>query len=299
MSLSAAPDWIAVDWGSTRLRAWAMDDSGVILASATSDKGMNSLEPHAFEPALIEAIGSWLGETRTEVLACGMVGARQGWQEAPYIAVPTTLADVAPVPVDRVRDARLQVRIVPGLSQARPVDVMRGEETQILGFLAVEPGFDGVLCIPGTHTKWVRLVEGRIEGFRTVMTGEVFELLAGRSILRHSVQGAAMNLDAFDGAVSGSSGTVLRDLFGIRARSLVEGQAPDTCLGQLSGSLIGAELSEMAGFFAGQDLAIVGSETLCDLYARAFAARGRPVRCFSGDSLVCRGLTALYRQHRG
>jgi len=182
-------DWIAVDWGTSNLRVWAMRASGPV-ADARSDQGMGTLEPEAFEPALLDLIEPWLGAAPMPVIACGMVGAKQGWAEAPYAAVPcppVSLATVTP----NVQDRRLVVHILPGLSQASPADVMRGEETQIAGYLADVPEFDGILCMPGTHTKWVQVSAGEVVSFRTFMTGEMFALLSTGSVLRRRAVGRA------------------------------------------------------------------------------------------------------------
>ena len=172
-----APDWIAVDWGTSRLRAWAMAAGCAVLADAASERGMGGLASADFEPALLALVGGWLGQAAVPVVACGMVGARQGWVEAPYRTVPCAPLGEATVTAP-ARDPRLRVRVVPGLAQARPPDVMRGEETQIAGWLAARPGFDGVLCLPGSHSKWVRVSAGEVVSFQTFMTGELFAALA-------------------------------------------------------------------------------------------------------------------------
>ena len=126
--------WIAVDWGTSNLRAWAMGPQGP-LAQATSDDGMGKLTPDQFEPALLRLIGPWLTTPQT-VLACGMVGARQGWVEAKYRSLPCTPVDAAAILHVPTNDPRITFHIAPGLSQNRPADVMRGEETQVAGVLA-------------------------------------------------------------------------------------------------------------------------------------------------------------------
>ena len=148
------PDWIAADWGTTHLRVWAMSGASQTDA-AGSDRGMGKLAPDQFEPALLDLIAPWLGDGVTPVIACGMVGARQGWTEAGYGRVPCGALDAAPVRAPTA-DPRLAVWILPGLSQADPPDVMRGEETQIAGFLSLNPGFDGVICLPGTYSCMTR-----------------------------------------------------------------------------------------------------------------------------------------------
>ncbi|MBL4768139.1 MAG: 2-dehydro-3-deoxygalactonokinase, partial [Rhodobacteraceae bacterium] len=177
-------DWIAADWGTTNLRVWAMQGA-IPLADATSGDGMAGLTPEAFEPALLNLISGWLGATQLPVIACGMVGAKQGWVEVPYMAVPT-LPLARPIPVS-TNSAALSVYIIPGLRQPKPADVMRGEETQVAGFLALNPGWDGVICMPGTHTKWVLVSAGEVVSFQTFMTGELFATLGKHTVLRHSI----------------------------------------------------------------------------------------------------------------
>ncbi len=159
------PDWIAVDWGTTHLRAFAMGPDG-ILARASSDDGMGRLARDGYEPALLGLIDAWLPARRqTPVITCGMVGSRQGWCEAPYRTVPCTPLDPSAMVHVSTHDPRLSVWLAPGLRQNKPADVMRGEETQIAGALAVMPKFDGVLCLPGTHSKWVHISAGEVVSF--------------------------------------------------------------------------------------------------------------------------------------
>ncbi|MEM7190931.1 MAG: 2-dehydro-3-deoxygalactonokinase, partial [Pseudomonadota bacterium] len=160
------PDWIAVDWGTSSLRAWAMGPDGAVAEAASAD-GMARLEPAEFEPALLALVGDWLGDTATPIVACGMVGAKQGWCEAPYAAVPCRPLDAAACVRVPAIDRRIDMRIIPGLSQDHPADVMRGEETQISGFLAAEPDFAGTICLPGTHTKWASVADGIVSQFQT------------------------------------------------------------------------------------------------------------------------------------
>lgn len=289
-------DWIAVDWGTSRLRAWAIGAQGDILAHASSDTGMGGLSPDAFEPALIDLIEDWVGVDPTPVLACGMVGAKQGWQEAPYARVPAKPAALRPMAVTKTRDHRIKMRIVPGLSQASPPDVMRGEETQVAGFLALEPQFDGVLCLPGTHTKWVHVSAEEIVSFQTAMTGEMFDLLSSQSVLRHSVGSAGMDQDAFADAV----GEILsrpehlaQRLFSIRADATLNGTAPEVSRARLSGTLIGAELAAAKPYWLGQDVVIAGTPALADLYARALQTQGLTARPMDADPLTLAGLARI------
>ncbi|MEM9049844.1 MAG: 2-dehydro-3-deoxygalactonokinase [Pseudomonadota bacterium] len=291
------PDWIAVDWGTSHLRAWAMGSEGAVLAQARSDAGMGALRPDQFEPALLALIADWLGNDPVDIIACGMVGSRQGWAEAPYRPVPCRPDALSPV-VAPARDPRLSVRLLPGLRQNDPADVMRGEETQIAGFLSVEPDFDGVLCLPGTHTKWARVSAGEVVGFLTFMTGELFALLSAQSVLRHSV-GPASDPAAFaEGVAEGLARpeAMAARLFGIRAEALLAGLAPDAARGRLSGLMIGAELAAARGYWLGMDVRVIGDDALAPLYARALAAQGLAPPVYEGDAMTRKGLSAAYRR---
>ena len=289
------PDWIAVDWGTTRLRVWAMQGPQP-TQSRNSDKGMGGLTRDAFEPALLDLIHDWLPETgRLPVIACGMVGARTGWAEADYRATPCPPLDPHQAIRPAVRDARLDVRILPGLSQATPADVMRGEETQIAGYLAADPGFDGTLCLPGTHCKWVRVTQGRVEGFQTFMTGEMFSLISRQSVLRLSLGSAAPDAQAAtQGAADAMSDphALERGLFALRAGALLHDMAPEQAAGRLSGLLIGAELGAAREFWHSRKTIIIGAPDLAALYETPMQTAGADVTRMDGGQLVLAGLTA-------
>lgn len=286
-------DWIAVDWGTTNLRAFAMGRDGIV-AQAASDDGMGRLERDGFEPALLRLIDPWLAEGRvTEVVACGMVGSRQGWHEAPYRAVPCAPLDPATLVSVPTRDARIRVRLVPGLKQQQPADVMRGEETQIAGVLALRQGFDGVVCLPGTHSKWAHLSAGEVVSFQTFLTGEMFALLSQASVLRHGMQSEGWDDAAFDEAVSDALSRPERigsRLFGIRAEGLISGLSAAAARARLSGLLIGMELAASRPYWLGQAVVIVGSEGVSALYARALRALGVESRLVKGGDAVLAGL---------
>ena len=288
-------DWIAVDWGTTNLRAFAIGREG-ILAQAVSEDGMGRLDRDGFEPALLRLIGPWLAEvTVTDVVACGMVGSRQGWHEAPYRAVPCTPLDAGSLVTAPTRDSRIRVRLVPGLKQSSPADVMRGEETQIAGALALLPGFDGVICLPGTHSKWAHVSAGEVVSFQTFMTGEMFALLSQASVLRHGMQGEGWDDAAFDAGVSDALSRPERigaRLFGIRAEGLIAGLSAAAARARLSGLLIGMELAAARPYWLGQAVAIVGSEGISASYSRALKGLGVEARLVKGGDAVLAGLAA-------
>ena len=214
-------NWFAVDWGTSRLRVWALDDKGRETGSATSDDGMGRLAPEQFEAAFLRCAANLLPpEGRVQVLICGMAGARAGWHEAPYSAVPC--APAAPPRRIPAKDPRLNVRILPGLCQTSPPDVMRGEETQIAGLLAQDPEFGGIVCLPGTHTKWVRVHNAQVVGFRTAMTGVVFDLISARSTLAGFVD-QGWQESAFDDEADQAArdpANLAIELFSLRAKAL-------------------------------------------------------------------------------
>lgn len=296
-------NWIAVDWGTSNLRLWAIDAQGQVRIERSSDQGMGRLTPNQFEPVLLTLCEGVLDPVRTTpVLICGMAGARQGWAEAPYLSVPVTLSALGAGGVTPlVTSPLIAVRILPGLSQATPADVMRGEETQIAGFAALHPEFDGTLCLPGTHSKWVSLAQGSVSGFRTVMTGEMFALLSEHSVLRHSVgrdlAGDDLDEIAFIEGVRQAwraPDAAFATLFALRAESLLHATPPATLRARLSGLLIGMELAATRDFWEGQKVALIGAGSLTALYARALSEIGAVPQIEDGRDLALRGLCAAY-----
>lgn len=288
-------DWIAVDWGTTRLRAWAMRGTDHV-ADARSDKGMNSLAKTEFESALLDLIDPWLGAGLTPVVACGMVGARQGWAEAPYRAVPCTPLAGSGIDV-KTSDPRIAVTLLPGLKQETPADVMRGEETQMGGFLFENPGFDGVLCLPGTHTKWAEVSAGEVVSFRSFMTGEIFDLMSHASVLRHSV-GDGWDDTAFAEAVSETLSrpeALAAKLFAIRAETLLNDLPSASATAQLSGLLIGAELAATRPYWLGREIAVIGAKGLSQHYISALALQGIDAHAADADAMTRAGLYSVRR----
>ena len=184
---------IGVDWGTTSLRAWRYRAGGTVLESRAAARGIMTVTDGGFEAVLREAVGDWLAAGESRVILCGMIGSRQGWVEAPYVPCPAGPAELAAAAVP-IPFAGAELRLIPGLT-ARDAfsvpEVIRGEETKIVGLL---PGFGSgaaTVCLPGTHAKWVRVDGGRVVGFATYMTGEVFGALS-----QHTILGRMMNTDA-------------------------------------------------------------------------------------------------------
>jgi len=287
--------WIAADWGTTNLRIWALDAANHTVLHKASARGMSTLAPDEFEGALLELIDAYLPENRTiPVIICGMAGSRQGWREAPYRETPCAPPGVGNATIVEPTDPRISVHILPGIKQMVPPDVMRGEETQIAGFLSDHPSFTGLICLPGTHTKWVVLEEGIITRFRTCMTGEVFALLKEKSVLQHSLAQEGFCDTSFEAAVkeiTRSPERLTSELFGIRASGLIAGQTPEAATGRLSGLLVGAELAAVASEFHLQNAAILGTDQFSRVYGAALGILGHQSTLLDAESYTVKGLS--------
>ncbi|MCP8882275.1 2-dehydro-3-deoxygalactonokinase [Devosia sp. XJ19-1] len=293
--------WIAVDWGTSNLRAWGIGPAGAVVATAGSDQGMGKLAPQEF-PAALMAVANQLAlpDEPVDVVICGMAGARQGWLEAPYLEAPTDLIALGQGAVHpNMPDERLRVSILPGVCQREGGEnVMRGEETQLLGLAVTAPTYAGLVCMPGTHSKWARLEGTRIAGFSTAMTGELFELLKTHSVLRHSLAGDVNGPERDGGFLAGAQDgldepeKLLGQLFEVRASALLSGRTPDWCAGYLSGLLIGTEIAANRNQIGTDPVPLIGSATLCALYARVLAMTGAAGRVVDSTEVVLAGLKA-------
>lgn len=291
-------NWIAADWGTSHLRLWLMDDQNQLLHHIGSDRGMSTLTSDQYESVLLDLVGDYLPATGViSVVCCGMAGSRQGWVEAPYAPVPC-----APPSIDRATrvqtvDPRLAVYILPGIKQLPAADVMRGEETQIAGFLSENPKFDGVICLPGTHCKWVHISAGEVVSFRTFMTGELFALLCKNSVLQHSVDEDGWNAAAFDAAVSDAfsrPSAVSGNLFTIRAETLLMDLDSGAARARISGLLIGSELAAARPYWLGQDVVIVGESGIAGAYGSALTQQGAMARNVTAEDMTLNGLRAAH-----
>lgn len=276
-----------------------MGPANEVLAEATSAEDMAGLTPADFEPAFLKLVADWNLPERLPVLACGIVGTREGWAEAPCSAVPCPPAGGSVVSA-AARDPRLDVHVLPGLVQTAPPDVMHGDETRIAGFLAAEPSFDGTLCLPGAHTRWVQISAGEVVSFRTAMTGELFALLSDHSVLRQHL-GTGWDDAAFDTALTDALSrpeALAARLFGLRAGTLLAEVSPNAARARASGLLIGAELAAMKPYWLGAEVAVAGAPGLTRLYVRGLAAQGVEARQVAGDVLTLAGLVAARHQRK-
>ena len=295
-------EWIAVDWGTTNLRVWMMDGDNIPFAQADSGKGMGRLASNGFEPALLELIAPYLSDDQvTAVICAGMVGAREGWCEARYVATPCPPPDRADAINADAHDPRISVTILPGVKQVSPPDVMRGEETQIAGVLRDYPNFDGIICLPGTHTKWVHISAGEIVSFQTFMTGEMFALLSEKSVLRHSMSSDDWDQESYLTAISDAMArpqSVAGYLFSLRAGGLVGDLGAKSARARLSGLLIGIELAAARPYWLGQNVAIIGSGIVAELYRSALVEQGVPAAVRDVADLTLAGITAAHDAQR-
>jgi len=294
-------EWIAVDWGTSRMRLWALNAQGEIVETAAADAGMAKVAQGQFETTLLQLIEPWIAghQDPVPVIACGMVGARQGWQEVPYEAVPCTPSTQFSKVV--TESDQVDVRICWGLKQHSPADVMRGEETQIAGLLHSRSDYDGVVCLPGTHCKWARLNLGQVAEFQSFMTGELYELLAKSSVLRFSILDDDWHSDSFDEAVlTALDGpvSITGRLFGLRAESLVSKTGGHGSAARLSGYLIGLELASARRFWESSEVSIIGASKLAKHYQRALRLAGSSAQLLDTETMTLAGLRAAYSAYK-
>jgi 2-dehydro-3-deoxygalactonokinase len=286
---------IVVDWGTSSFRAFRIADDGAIVDRRSSARGIMHVPDGRFAETLRNEVGDWLKAGENRVLLAGMIGSRQGWKEAPYVPCPAGAAELGAALVDVPFDGA-QVKLVPGMNGvdlSGIAEVMRGEETQVVGALAAI-GRDGLACLPGTHSKWVRVEGGRIVRFTSHMTGEVFGALRDHTILGRMMKDGAPNDEAFLAGVARSAepGGLLHHLFGVRTQTLFGNLAETDGASYLSGILIGHELRAELGGMQGETVHLIGAPELVALYAQAIAACGSKAACHDGDASV-RGLVMI------
>lgn len=294
---------LALDWGTTNLRAWVTDGDGRVIRRRDFALGVGGLAAGEAARRFYEEVRPAMAAEQLPAILCGMIGSTLGWQAVPYLDCPVAFA-VLHGALHRVGTPGPPVWIVPGLRATRPdggPDVMRGEETHIFGWAvgdAARRRGEQLICHPGTHAKWARIVDGRIESFVTSMTGELFALLRQHSALR--VAGAVEDDAAFAlGLAAAGDGSALASrLFTARSRVVGGDMAPASAESYLSGLLIGAEVASVPALFgigAGAPVSIIGDLTLCARYAQAIELRGFRATVFDGEEAVLAGLVALFQ----
>ncbi|MDN5685885.1 MAG: 2-dehydro-3-deoxygalactonokinase [Brachybacterium sp.] len=327
--VEGAPALIAVDWGTTSCRFVLAAADGTVRArregpgigplTAQAAHGTGDRE-QLFERALLERVGDWLADhPDIPLVMCGMVGAKHGWRDAGYRMLP---ADLTPgrdelVPLDV---AGHRAYLVPGVMQRDPApDVMRGEETQVLGALLADIGAprasDALVVAPGTHSKWVRIAEDRIRGFRTYLTGDLFAALSEHTIVAaeiddaqrpgdgaHRPDGTSGPSPAFlrgvDLALGDDRPSLSRHLFQARSAVLLGELASVDVRDFLSGLIIGDEVGDALTSLAPEEnvpILLIASDELAHRYRATFDRMGRQVHHVDGDPAT-RGLLEIARQ---
>jgi 2-dehydro-3-deoxygalactonokinase len=295
--------FLAADWGTSNLRAWRVGPDGTVQAGLRFPWGVAHLKPGEAAEKLEREVRPALKAKKLPAVLCGMVGSAMGIALAPYADCPAGAADIAAglLQVDE------RTFIVPGLRCVRPdgyPDVIRGEETKVLGWLAQDPrrvAGRHVLCLPGTHGKWVVVRDGRIHVFMSAMTGELYALLSEKSVLR---PGAAPGDPAAfaEGLQFGAAeGPLASRLFAVRARMVGQGLVGASAASFLSGLLIGDECARMPaalGLSVGAAVTLMGEADLCGLYHQGLRQRGLIVEEVDGERAVVAGLTALWTEKR-
>lgn len=298
--MSTAPALVAVDWGTSSFRLWLMSLDGTVLTEHRSHEGMTEVAERGFGTVLESHLSALSAPAQLPVVICGMAGSRQGWVEAGYIDTPAAVTSIGQT-ATLVPDMARQIIILPGLavrSENEP-DVMRGEETQLLGAHLEMPGGDRY-CMPGTHSKWVSMDGAIVTGFETFMTGELFAVIRAKTILVHSTGdgSVAANDPAFltgvrDGWTRPEKTT--HQLFSIRAGQLLFNHGADENRARLSGLLIGAEFAG-AGIRGDEHIGLVASGALQRLYHAALSECGVKVRDIDADVAVRRGLLDAWQR---
>ena len=286
-------DWqqgfIAVDWGTTNRRAWAVELDGTIRELLEDGMGVLKVPPGGYTGEIDRLRALWPGH---RLLLAGMVGSNRGWVEAPYVAAPAGLDALVAALKRPTEDAV----IVPGVSwlHGRDANVMRGEEVQLLGAVAaglVPPG--ALICHPGTHAKWVQMEAGAVGPFRSVMTGELFSMLSRHGILQDRLAGeVTLNDDFRAGAEHGlTKADLTAELFSVRARYLL-GVREDSA-SFISGLLIGTDVRIGLDRFSAETVALIGRDDLTALYAEALRLAGRPSTQLDGERAFLLGARAI------
>lgn len=289
------------DWGTSRLRLYLRQGKSVL--DRRDGPGIGSLTASPRE-TFLDLVGDWREARPSLALLCGMVGSRNGWEEAAYAPCPARPDDIRQRLLRLDADG-LPVAIVPGLSCVNALggpDVMRGEETQILGALELNPDLKRgrhLLALPGTHTKWVVVEDGAITGFLTAPVGELYALLRQHSILAKAAPGD--DPESAEGFARGVARIVEQGparlphlIFETRSRQLLDGLPKADAMGFLSGLLIGSDTATTSSWFGdlGQ-VSLIGAPALGALYAQAIAALGGSSVSVDGDAAVLAGLTTL------
>ena len=299
------PSLIAIDWGSSSFRAYLLEPGGGIVDEVASPRGVATVDKGAFPATLVSLTGGWMAANpELPIIASGMVGSRNGWIEAPYVECPAGATEIC-ANLATVEAGGRVVHIAPGLAcedEAGLPDVMRGEEVEIIG---IADRGARLVVLPGSHSKWAVIEEGRVTRFKTFVTGELFSAVKDHTLIgafaraaKPKPPGPAFSLAVQRGAAAARGGEdrpgLLSALFGARSLPLMNRLAEDDAGEYLSGLLIGAEIAEARRLFPGEEPFVAGAETLVQRYLAAFAALGVPARAAPAKA-AARGLYLMAR----
>lgn len=293
---------IAVDWGTSNRRAWALDQGGAILQQRADNRGLLAHADRRFGESLALFLSDWLAAAPgVPVLMAGMVGSRSGWVEVPYLPAPVRLTDLARHLAKTGEIAGSSCWIVPGLSlddEVQP-EVMRGEECQMLGVLLDGGPQDGLFVLPGTHSKWARVADGRLVSFRTYVTGELFDLLCKSGTLAQVMAGSDESAEGFARGIAASADAeLLNRVFSVRTFGLF-GRMPAAALrSYLSGLLVGTEMRDALAAWpeaAGTAATCIGSPAMIARYTAAAAQLGLRLRGLDNAAILPKALYWLAR----
>lgn len=296
---------IAVDWGTSNRRAWALGPGGEILQQRADDKGLLAHADRRFAESLELFLADWLRQAPgVPIIMAGMVGSRMGWVEVPYLSAPLQLTDLADHLAKAGEIAGSACWIVPGLSIDDDIqpEVMRGEECQMLGALLQERLQSGLFVLPGTHSKWARVTDGRLIAFRTYITGELFDLLCKSGTLSQVMIGAQDNAAAFARGVAASADAeLLNRVFSVRTFGLL-GKMPGADLrSYLSGLLVGTEMRDALAALpetAQSTATCIGSAAMIARYQAAADAVGVRLQGIDNDRILPAALYWVVRKAR-
>ena len=287
---------IAIDWGTSSLRGALLDPEGKVLEEQNHSRGILTVPPGEFASVFDSLFGEWMRPRGSRCLISGMAGSKQGWIEAPYCTCPAGRAEVGKKIVDIESNAERTISMVPGLSDEHDgvPDVMRGEEVQIFGAMALTGRDEGIFVLPGTHNKWVIVRKGRVAGFRTFMTGEFYALLSQHSILARMLDVTAPLDEAsfLQGVTQTDNGQgLLHNAFGARSLPLFDRMPKAEVASYLSGLLIGEELRTQSLHGVGE-VVLIGMPALTDRYALALRTIGVATHTLGAEATWA-GLHAL------